>query len=312
MASQPTIAKALTNDLTKTFFEGIKTVLFDADGVLWEGSKAIPGAIAAFNKLISLNKRVIIVTNNSTKTLDEYREKCVSLGFNVAADRIISSAYVAAWYLKRKGFAGKKAYLIGSPALSNELTAVGVENVGVGPDTPEIRENIFQWARDDLTLDSEIKAVVVGFDPYLNIVKLSKAASYIMGRGLPFVATNEDQQLPLGDGVVFPGTGAIVAAVACAVEKPPDAIMGKPHQHIFECLQEMYGIEPETTVMIGDRLNTDILFGGNNGIRSILVLTGCSSLQDVVNKEGSQNSEDKKEIPTFYADSVAAIGRFLE
>ena len=74
----------------------------------------------------------------------------------------------------------------------------------------------------------------------------------------------------------------------------------------------MYGIEPETTVMIGDRLNTDILFGGNNGIRSILVLTGCSSLQDVVNKEGSQNSEDKKEIPTFYADSVAAIGRFLE
>ena len=58
--------------------------------------------------------------------------------------------------------------------MSNELTAVGVENVGVGPDTPEIRDNIFQWARDDLTLDSEIKAVVVGFDPYLNIVKLSK------------------------------------------------------------------------------------------------------------------------------------------
>ena len=58
-----------------------------------------------------------------------------------------------------------------------------------------------------------------------------------MGRGLPFVATNEDQQLPMGAGVVFPGTGALVAAVATAVENDPHAIMGKPHQHIFQCLQ---------------------------------------------------------------------------
>ena len=63
--------------------------------------------------------------------------------------------------------------------------------------------------------------------------------------------------------------------------------------------------------MIGDRLNTDILFGGNNYIRTILVLTGCSSLEDVLAKERSQNENDKKEIPTFYADSVAAIGKFL-
>ena len=58
-----------------------------------------------------------------------------------------------------------------------------------------------------------------------------------MGKKLPFIGTNEDQQLPLGNGVVFPGTGAFIAAVACAVEKQPDEVMGKPHQHIFKCLQ---------------------------------------------------------------------------
>lgn len=311
MAAQPTIAKALTKDLTKSFFEGIKTVLFDADGVLWEGSKAIPGSIEAFNKLISLNKRVIIVTNNSSKTLEEYREKCASLGFNVDADRIISSAFVTAWYLNKNGFSGKKVYLIGTPALATELDAVGVIHEGIGPESTT-RSNIFDWARLDVTLNPDIEGVVVGFDPHFNLVKTTRAASYIMGRGLPFFATNEDQQLPLGGGVVFPGTGAIVAAVATAVERQPDAIMGKPHQHIFQCLQEAYGIDPATTVMIGDRLNTDILFAGNNGIRSILVLTGCSSLQDVVRKETSALQEDKKEIPTFYADSVAAIGEFLE
>jgi len=311
MATIPSMSKPLNQDLAKTFFEGIQTVLFDADGVLWEGSNAIPGAIDAFNRLISMGKRVIIVTNNSSKTLEEYRRKCASLGFNVAADRIISSAFVTAWYLKRNGFVGKKVYLIGSPSLASELEAVGVLHEGIGPDFAT-GSNVFDWAKEELVLNDEVKAAVVGFDPHFNLVKMTKAASYIMGRGLPFVATNEDQQLPMGDGVVFPGTGAIVAAVATAVENEPTAIMGKPHQHILQCLQESYGIDPSTTVMIGDRLNTDILFGGNNEIRTILVLTGCSSLEDVIAKEQSHNEIDKKEIPTFYADSVAAIGKFLE
>lgn len=313
--AKPSIAKVLNSDLTKTLFSEIKTVLFDADGVLWEGSKAIPGAVAAFNKLISMGKRVIIVTNNSTKTRAEYGEKCASLGFNVSADDVISTSFVTAWYLSNNGFQGKKVYVMGTPALVKELDAVGIRQVGVGLDqalnnlSPEV--TVFDWARKDLQLDPEVEAVVVGFDPHLNLAKLIKTTSYVMGKNLPFIATNEDQQLPLGNGVVFPGTGALVAAVACAVEKQPDQVMGKPHQHIFKCLQELQEIDAQSTVMIGDRLNTDIAFGSNNGLRTILVLTGCSSLEDVVRKEQSDKDIDKKEIPTFYAESVGAIGEML-
>ena len=102
--------------------------------------------------------------------------------------------------------------------------------------------------------------IIFTFHPRLNLTKLPTATSYIMGKKLPFIGTNEDQQLPLGNDVVFPGTGAIVAAVACAVEKQPDQVMGKPHQHIFECLQVRINVTEGVPVFFCPRYLSPFLF----------------------------------------------------
>jgi len=246
------------------------------------------------------------VTNNSSKTREQYAKKCEELGFSIALEQIIGTANVTAWYLKQQGFQGKRVYLVGGDAMSIELANVGIDTFGSGSDDI-LSGNYADWARTSLQLEENVAAVVVGFDQNFNFVKHTKAVSYIKGKKLPFIATNEDPNMPLGSGIVLAGTGSIVQAVSYAAEKPPDVIIGKPHSHMIDFLKASNGIDPATTIMIGDRMNTDMLFGSNNGIRTLMVLTGCSTLEEVEQRECSKNPNERKEIPNFYADSVGTL-----
>ncbi|XP_008049506.1 glycerol-3-phosphate phosphatase [Carlito syrichta] len=137
-------------------------------------------------------------------------------------------------------------------------------------------------------------------------MKLTKALRYLQQPGCLLVGTNMDNRLPLENGHFIAGTGCLVRAVEMAAQRQAD-IIGKPSRFIFDCVSQEYGINPERTVMVGDRLDTDILLGVTCGLKTILTLTGVSTLADVKNNQESDCMSKKEMVPDFYVDSIADL-----
>ncbi|XP_030780937.1 glycerol-3-phosphate phosphatase [Rhinopithecus roxellana] len=300
----------LSAERAQALLADVDTLLFDCDGVLWRGETAVPGAPEALRALRARGKRLGFITNNSSKTRAAYAEKLRRLGFGGPAGpgaglEVFGTAYCTALYLRQRlaGAPAPKAYVLGSPALAAELEAVGVTSVGVGPE-PLQGEGPGDWLH--APLEPDVRAVVVGFDPHFSYMKLTKALRYLQQPGCLLVGTNMDNRLPLENGRFIAGTGCLVRAVEMAAQRQAD-IIGKPSRFIFDCVSQEYGINPERTVMVGDRLDTDILLGVTCGLKTILTLTGVSTLGDVKNNQESDCVSKKKMVPDFYVDSIADL-----
>ncbi|KAL4707693.1 hypothetical protein ACJJTC_014874 [Scirpophaga incertulas] len=261
-------------DQIQQFIDSFDTVLADCDGVLWIENNAIPGSADTMNYFRKLGKKVFYVTNNSTKIRSDFAAKAQQLGFIASQDEILSSAYLVAHYLKGINF-NKKVYLLGSNGIGEELKAVGIRHIGVGPDP--VKPDFKSMPPSDL--DPEIGAVVVGFDEHVSYPKLMKAASYLSSPECLFVATNTDERFPKPGSIVVPGTGTLVRAVETCSERKA-LVLGKPHAYVQKFL-ESCGLNPARTLMIGDRCNTDIEFGIRCGFQTLLVLTGVTSNKDL-------------------------------
>lgn len=309
-----TAAPLLSNDVDSklkisAWLNQFDTVLTDCDGVLWLDDEALEGAPATINRLRQLGKKIFYVTNNSTKTRDEFTAKAERLGFTANVDEIISTAYLVASYLKNNGRTNRKAYVIGSKGLSRELDLAGIDHIGVGPDVNNAAT--LGELVGKLQLDPKVNAVVVGFDEHFSYLKMLKAASYLDREDCTFIATNSDERFPMADrGVVVPGTGSIVKAVETAAGRPPICV-GKPNDYMSKLLIEQCGIKPERTLMIGDRCNTDILLGTKCGFHTLLVLTGVHQLNHLCLWKNSNNLEDKDLLPDFYLSKLGDLLPFL-
>ncbi|XP_033023013.1 glycerol-3-phosphate phosphatase [Lacerta agilis] len=280
-----------------------EAVLFDCDGVLWRGEAAIPGAAEALGRLAGAGKQLCYVTNNSSRTRQAYVEKLQRLGFPPAETRqVFGSAYCAARYLSHALPAGGAAYVLGGAALSAELEAVGVAHLGAGPAPEPGSANFGSRA----PLDPSVRAVLVGYDEHFSYGKLCLALRYLMRDGCLLVGTNRDNRLPLEGGSAVPGTGCLVKAVETAAEREA-FIIGKPSRYIFECVGKEFNIDPARTIMVGDRLDTDILMGNNCGLTTLLTLTGVSTLQEVKGHLESDCPERRNLVPDYYVDSIADL-----
>lgn len=300
----------LSAERAKLLLADVDTLLFDCDGVLWRGETAVPGAPETLRALRARGKRLGFITNNSSKTRTAYAEKLKRLGFGgpvgpEAGLEVFGTAYCSALYLRQRlaGVPDPKAYVLGSPALAAELEAVGVTSVGVGPDVLH-GDGPSDWLA--VPLEPDVRAVVVGFDPHFSYMKLTKAVRYLQQPDCLLVGTNMDNRLPLENGRFIAGTGCLVRAVEMAAQRQAD-IIGKPSRFIFDCVSQEYGINPERTVMVGDRLDTDILLGSTCSLKTILTLTGVSSLEDVKSNQESDCMFKKKMVPDFYVDSIADL-----
>ncbi|KAI5118365.1 hypothetical protein M0805_004337 [Coniferiporia weirii] len=276
------------------------TWLFDCDGVLWLGTGLIEGALEVLQLLRARKKNVVFVTNNAMLSRATYKKKFDALGIEAHVDEIFGSAYAAAVYLSSvvKFPKDKKVFVIGMTGLEEELRDEGISFVG-GTDPSSNTLEPFHPA--SFTPDPAVGAVLCGFDMAINYTKLSKAFIHLnRDPSCLFLATNEDSTFPSHGGVLLPGAGAISSPLRYALGRDPIST-GKPAQTMLDCIKAKHNYEPSRTIMVGDRLNTDILFGKQGGLSTLLVLTGIARESDLT-PDASPIA-----IPDFIANSIGDL-----
>ena len=248
-------------------FTNIRALIIDMDGVLWHGEQPLAGLKAFFQLLRDKQLPFILATNNAGMTQDEYVAKLARMGVTVAHNEILTSSMATALYLAQHHNPAKtKVFVIGAegarrPLLDKGFTLTGLYQINT-VETPNAGADI----------------VVCGLDKEISWDKLATATLNIRA-GAKFVGTNADVTLPTERGITH-GNGAILAALQAATDVAP-VVVGKPEAIMYNQAISLLGVDASQVVAIGDRMNTDILGAVNAGIRSLLVLTGISTREEV-------------------------------
>lgn len=237
-------------------FDGIRGVVLDMDGVLWRGDELLPGVGDFFGFLGERGIPFALATNNSSRSPADYVAKLAKMGIEGVDERqIISSGTATVAYLRAEYPAGSRVHVLGGDGLKAMITAAGYK-----------------------LADSDVRAVIVGIDFALTYDRLKRAALLIRA-GADFIGTNDDATFPMPDGLA-PGAGSLLAALRTATDRVP-RVMGKPNRPMFDAAVQALGADSASTLMIGDRLNTDIEGAKRAGLRAVLVLTGVSRREDI-------------------------------
>ena len=222
--------------------------LFDLDGTVYLGETPIAGATEALGRLRGAGKRIVYLTNNSSKTHAEYENKLRALGLWGAGDSVYTSADATAEYLNAHA-AGKRVYLLATPPVAQAFRAAGVRLVEEDPDV-----------------------CVLAYDTTLTFEKMRRFNEYLAA-GKLFIATHPDDVCPTA-GVPMPDVGSFLALFERSCGRRPDVICGKPFTVMGACVARAFGVPAARTCMAGDRMHTDIRFGNANGMHTLLVLSG--------------------------------------
>ncbi len=231
-----------------------KNYLIDMDGVLVKGKELIPGADGFIERLKANENKFLILTNNPLYTQRDLEHRLKTSGLNVPADNIFTSAIATAKFLQNQRPNGT-AFVIGETGLTQALHDVGYVQTDTHPDY-----------------------VVLGEVNTYNFEIVTKAIRLI-NDGALFIATNPDTTGPLESGIV-PATGAMAALIEKATGKAP-FFVGKPNPLMMRSALRYLGVHSENTVMVGDRMDTDVVAGVMSGLETILVLSGVSTREDV-------------------------------
>jgi len=237
----------------------LKTILLDMDGVIWRCYEPVIDIQDLFGRIQEIGCQPYCVTNNSTSTVDGYLDKLKNFGVELSPEQIITSSEATASYLQDHLSEGDSIYVIGEDGLKETLTRHG-------------------FSISDQEEPDQPSAVVVGLDFDISYKKIYLAANFIL-EGAIFIGTNPDKTFPMPGGI-GPGAGSIISPVETASGTSP-IVIGKPERYMYQLALSRSGSTPEETLMLGDRLDTDIQGAQRLGIRTGLVLTGISTLQDV-------------------------------
>lgn len=292
--------KVTAKEQIKQILDEHDTFIFDCDGVIWLGSHVIPGAIETLKLLRSLNKQVIFVTNNSTKSRKTYTQKFAQFGYDATKEEVFGSAYAAATYLDKFVQLPKdsKVWVYGESGIVEELEELGYECLG-GTDE-RLNEKFSASTTPFLPLDPKVGAVVAGLDTGMNYHRSAIALQYLLNPDVHFIATNIDSTFPQ-KGMILPGAGSCIESLAYASGRTPTAC-GKPSQNMLDAIVSDKGLDRKRCIMVGDRLNTDMKFGKDGGLSTLLVLTGIET------EKGAFESG----VPDYIADSLGVISELYE
>ncbi len=255
--------------------DAYEQLIVDLDGCVWLGGEAIPGSVEAIERLREAGRRIAFVTNNPRLASEDQVRKLWAIGVRASLHDVVTVGS-ALQYRLAESAAGRTAFVIGSAALRRQVADAGVKVMN-GTD-----------------LASRADIVVVAGTDELDYGDLRDAA-LAARRGAEFLATSRDPTYPMPDGL-WPGTGAVLAAVEIASERTA-TIVGKPEPDLFTTALDRLG--DGRTLVVGDRLESDIAAAAKVGLDSALVLTGGVTRQQVAEFEGGA--------PTMVCDSLAAL-----
>ena len=233
----------------------IRGLILDMDGVLWHDNETIGNLSNIFTEISRMGLQVTFATNNATKSVGEFRKKLAGFGVKVRPEQIITSANAALHYIDSRYTPQSRVYVLGSKSLRDH-----------------VRKHGFTVIDEAEPANADI--VLVALDTSINYQKLGNAGLLIRA-GAAFIVTNTDATYPTPRGQM-PGAGTIAAAVAAASGQEP-LVIGKPQPTMFLHAMELMGINPNETMCVGDRLETDILGGQNVSCLTALVLSGVST-----------------------------------
>lgn len=233
----------------------VKCFLLDMDGTFYLGDRLIDGSLDFLDALEKTGRTARFLTNNSSKSASVYAEKLRRMGVKERYRDVISSGHAAAHYCQRT-FPGGRGWLLGNPALTEELTGMGLELTDGDPDY-----------------------VLVAFDTTLDYAKMCRVCDLIRA-GKPYIATHPDYNCPTETGFI-PDMGAIMAFIHASTGRWADVVLGKPNVGIVEEALLRTGFRREEMAVVGDRLYTDVATGVNHGMPGILVLSGEATMADV-------------------------------
>ncbi len=257
----------------KSNIKDLKLFLFDMDGTLYLGDRLFDFTVELLQRIKATGGRYMFMTNNSSKSVQAYIEKLAKLGIPAQEDEFITSSQATAYYLK-SNHPTATLYVCGTESLKAELRSQGFT------------------VTEDL---DKVECIVMGFDTELNFKKLHDVSYMLCTRELPYIATNPDYVCPTEFGSV-PDCGSVCDMIFNATGKRP-VVIGKPEALMPELAMARTGCTKEQTVVIGDRIYTDIKSGINAGTVTILVMSGETTYQileespdkpDYVMEDGSE------------------------
>lgn len=261
----------------------LEHIALDMDGTIYMGSDLFECTLPFLALLRSKGIGYSFLTNNPTKSADDYIARLAAMGVECAPDQIYTTAMGAIDYLKADRPELRRLFILGTESMTREFCEAG-----------------FVPTAD--SADDEPDAVLVAFDTTLTYDRLCRAAWWI-AQGKPYIATNPDRVCPTNLPTVLVDCGSLCAALATATRREPDITIGKPNPDILRGVAHRHGVAVERVAMVGDRLYTDVQTAHNAGAMGILTLSGETTLATA--RAAAQQ-------PHLTIDSLADLGALIE
>jgi len=238
----------------------VKHVVLDMDGTIYKGKTPFPWTKPFLDELARRGIGHTYLTNNPSKSADDYLAHLERMGFPATPEQLYTSALAAIDHLKARHPATRRLFMLGTPGMIAEFEKAGYASTADDPaDTPD--------------------AVIAGFDMTLTYARLCRAAWWV-ARGIPYYATNPDRVCPTDQPTVLVDCGSICAAIQSATNRAPDRVFGKPDTSMLDGILRRHALRPGQVAMIGDRIYTDIVMAKNAGVTAVLVLSGEATRRD--------------------------------
>lgn len=261
----------------------LEHIALDMDGTIYMGSDLFECTLPFLALLRSKGIGYSFLTNNPTKSADDYIARLAAMGVECAPDQIYTTAMGAMDYLKAERPELRRLFILGTESMTREFCEAG-----------------FVPTAD--SADDEPDAVLVAFDTTLTYDRLCRAAWWI-AQGKPYIATNPDRVCPTNLPTVLVDCGSLCAALATATGRQPDITIGKPNPDILRGVAHRHGVAVERVAMVGDRLYTDVQTAHNAGAMGILTLSGETTLA---------TARAAEQQPHLTIDSLADLGALIE
>ncbi|MDD7107002.1 MAG: HAD-IIA family hydrolase [Prevotellaceae bacterium] len=261
----------------------IKHVALDMDGTIYMGTHLFPFTIPFLEKLTSMGITYSFLTNNPSKSIDDYLLKLKKMGINATEEEIYNTTIATIDYIKAHYPSAKRLFLLGTPSMISQFEKAGfISTADDAEDVPDI--------------------IVAAFDMTLNYSRLCRAAWWI-SQNIPYIATNPDKVCPTNEKTILVDCGSICKCLESATGRTPDITLGKPDPNMLVGIQQQKNLKPEQIAMVGDRIYTDIAMAHNANAFGCLVLSGETTLE--VAKAAPRQ-------PDLIAENIKELGELLE